>query len=112
MNSLEFINQNIFECKNHIEHLEIKIIEDKKYPSLVKYHKERIEELKPILKQLQQIKTVLEAWEISKTKQVDLYDIIHTANYEIYKLQNDDLLKQYILTNEEYKLLKEVLKYD
>ena len=66
MTSLEFINQNIFECKNHIEHLETQIIEDKKYPSLVKAHKERIEELKPILKQLQQIKSVLEAWEICK----------------------------------------------
>lgn len=66
MTSLEFINQNIFECKNHIEHLENKIIEDKKYPSFVKCHKERIEELKPILKVLEQIKTELEAWEAIK----------------------------------------------
>lgn len=64
MNSLEFINQNIFECKNYIEHLENKIIEDKKYPSLVKDHKERIEEIKPILNHLQQIKSELEAWEV------------------------------------------------
>ena len=62
MNNLEFINQNIFECENRIEHLEIKIIEDKKYPSLVKSHKECIEELKPILKHLEQIKNILEAW--------------------------------------------------
>lgn len=64
--TIEFIKQNIFDCKNHIEHLEIKIIEDEKYSTLVKNHKERIEELKSILNLLQQIKAELEAWEVVK----------------------------------------------
>ena len=68
MNSLEFIKQNIFDCKNHIEHLEIEIIENEKYSTLVKKHKERIEELKPILNILQQIKVELEAWEVVADK--------------------------------------------
>ena len=76
MNSLEFIKQNIFEFKNHIEHLEIEIIEDEKNPTLAKYHKERIEELKPILNHLQQIKTELEAWEVVKPNIVEEDNII------------------------------------
>ena len=66
MTDLEFINQNICDCKDYIKKLEIKIIEDKKYPSFVKEHQERIEELKPILKHLETIKAKLEAWESIK----------------------------------------------
>lgn len=100
MNSLEFINQNIFECKNHIEYLEIKIIEDKKYPSLVKPHKEQIENLKPILNHLQKIKRELIVIQILKDRlfdneRVELqklwydgeeeyhYFLVFTENYEI-----------------------------
>lgn len=68
MNSLEFINQNILDCKNHIVYLENKIIEDIKYPSFVKCHKEQIEELKPILQQLEQIKAELEEYQKLKDK--------------------------------------------
>lgn len=69
--TIEFIEQNIFECKNHIQHLNNKINEDKKHPILVKYHKERIAELKPILQNLEQIKCELEAWEeVKKDKGV------------------------------------------
>lgn len=71
MNSLEFINQNICDTKNYIKHLEIKIIEDKIYPSFVKSHKERIEEIKPILKHLETIKAKLEAWEVVKECIID-----------------------------------------
>lgn len=66
MNSLKWINGQIEECKQSIQQSEIIIDEDKKYPSLVKCHKERIEELKPILKVLEQIKAKLEAWEVVK----------------------------------------------
>lgn len=68
MTNLEFLNQNIIECEKHIEHLETQIIEDKKYPSFVKAHKERIKELKLILKHLQQIKSVLEVWEVVENR--------------------------------------------
>lgn len=89
MNSLEFIKQNIFECKNHIANLEIKITEDERYSTLVKYHKERIEELKHILNLLQQIKTELEAWEVAKKylildkefHQIDLH-LHHNTKYK------------------------------
>lgn len=64
MSSLEFINLEIKGLNKEIEYLQNKIIEDKIYPSFVKSHKERIEELKPILQQLEQIKSKLEAWEV------------------------------------------------
>ena len=91
MNSLEFIKQNIFECKNHIEHLKIKIIEDEKYTTLAKYHKERIEELKTILNHLQQIKAELEAWEESKKYFIlnEGYVSFHESTYEYITLKND-----------------------
>lgn len=78
--TIEFVEQNIFECKNHIQCLNSKINEDKKYPSLVKCHKERIEELKPILQNLEQIKCELEAWEIIK-REILITDggVIHLA---------------------------------
>ena len=41
MNSLEWINEQIKECKQAIQQLKIKIDEDKKYPSFIKCHKER-----------------------------------------------------------------------
>lgn len=94
MTDLEFINQNICDTKNYIKHLEIKIIEDKKYPSFVKDHQERIEELKPILKHLEQIKAKLEAWEVVEdntiiTEHRCVVDRIEMYNggkgYEIFK---------------------------
>lgn len=62
MNSLEWINKQIEECKQAIQQLKIRIDEDKNYPSFIKCHNERLKELKPILQTLQQIKTELEAW--------------------------------------------------
>lgn len=64
--TIEFVEQNICECKKHIQYLNDKINEYKKYPSFVKDYKERIEELKPILQNLEQIKCELEAWEVVK----------------------------------------------
>ena len=75
MNSLEWINRQIKECKQSIKQSEIRINEYKKYPSWVKGHKEQIEELKPILKVLEQIKTELEAWEVVKEDIVYQKDI-------------------------------------
>ncbi len=91
MNSLEFIKQNIFEFKNHIADLEIKIAEDKRYSTLAKYHKERIEELKTILNHLQQIKTELEAWEESKKYFIlnEGYVAFYGSTYEYITLKND-----------------------
>ena len=89
MNSLEFIKQNIFEFKNHIADLEIKITEDERYSTLAKYHKKRIEELKTILNLLQQVKSDLEAWEVVKKHlildkefhQIDLH-LHHNTKYK------------------------------
>ena len=125
MNSLEFIKQNIFELKNHIEHLEIKIIEDKKYPSFVKCHKERIEELKPILNILQQIKAELEAWEVVKDKisitvyydnEQDYEEDINSHNAiclnSKLKLQNSNNEEEWFvpLTDEESEKFKKALE--
>lgn len=74
--TIEFINQNIFECKDHIQHLNNKINEYKEYPSFVKSHKEQIENLEPILQILEQIKSELEAWEVCKNK-MELYQEQH-----------------------------------
>lgn len=111
MNSLEFINQNIFDCKNHIKYLENKIIEDKKYPSLVKSHRERIEDLKPILQQLEQIKSELEAWYVLKP------DLEHTENdlgeheIELRVFYTDADVEQHD-TKEKYYTLKKALEVE
>ena len=66
----------------------------------------QIEEYEDLLKKFQQIKAELEAWEICKSKQVDLYDVIHTTNYKQYKLENINLLEQYLLTKKEYETVQ------
>lgn len=62
------------------------------------------------IEQLQQAKTYLEAWEVVKLKEVDLYDVIHTTNYKQYKSENVDLLKEYFLTQQEYEIIKKALE--
>lgn len=101
MSNLEFINEQIEECKQSIQQSKIRIDEDKKYPSLVKCHKERIEELKLILKRLEQIKTILEAWEVVKDK-------IEIKRTEIF----DHVLriKRSALTHEEFRPLKNLIR--
>lgn len=91
MNSLEWINGQIEECKQSIQQSEIRIDEDKKYPSFVKCHKERIEELKQILKVLEQIKTELEAWEESKKYFILNEGCVpfYESTYEYITLKND-----------------------
>lgn len=73
MNSLEWINEQIEECKKTIICLNIRIIEDSKYPSLVKTHNERIEDITQLKQRFEQIKTELEAWEVCKTDNSILY---------------------------------------
>lgn len=86
--TIEFIKINIFECKNHIQYLNNKINEDKKYPSFVKCHKEQIENLKPILQTLEQIKCELEAWEVVKPSIKEIKEqqciVIHNVFRDIY----------------------------
>lgn len=62
------------------------------------------------IEELDQIKDILEAWEVVKLKEVDLYDVIHTTNYKQYKSENVDLLKQYFLTQQEYEIIKKALE--
>lgn len=84
----------------------------------IKYEKERIKiwdsKLKSsqTLTHLQQIKNDLEAWEVVKLKEVDLYDVTHTTNYKQYESENVDLLKEYFLTQQEYEIIKKALEVD
>lgn len=59
------------------------------------------------IEQLEQIKTILEAWEICKNKKVDIYDIIHCSNAEIY---NCGLFEEYCLTQEEFEKIRKALE--
>lgn len=127
MNSLEWINGQIEECKQSIQQSEIRIDEDKKYPSFVKCHKERIEELKPILNNLQQIKQDLEAWEVVKDKisitvyydnEQDYEEDINSHNAiclnSNLKLQNSNNEEEWFvpLTDEESKKFKKALEVE
>lgn len=112
----EFINQNIFECKNHIQHLNNKINECKEYPSFVKSHKERIEELKPILQQLEQIKSELDVLQILtkcirvSTVSYDDNDMSKTS-YN-YSLETDELTIEEFNTLDNYYKALEVEESD
>lgn len=59
MNNLEWINKQIEECNKIIENLKMRIIEDKKYPSLVKAHMGEIENITQSKQRFEQIKTEL-----------------------------------------------------
>lgn len=106
MNSLEWINGQIEECKQSIQQSEIRIDEDKKYPSFVKCHKERIEELKPILKVLEQIKTELEAWEAIK-KHIEYFpeDYWNGIPKEVIALTSP-------FSREDYPIIKKALEVE
>lgn len=99
--TIEFVKDNIFECKNHIQYLGSKINEDKKYPSLVKSHKEQIENLKQILQCLDQINLELKALEIVKSS------INLSENREYYK--NHAYLNVINYSDEEWLILKKAL---
>ena len=96
MNSLEFINIEIKGLNKEIEYLQNKIIEDKIYPGFVKSHKERIEELKTILQQLEQIKSELEAWYVVKKhcdyQDRDRFNCIPEGFYIIEPIKGKDFL--------------------
>lgn len=59
------------------------------------------------IEQLEQIKIILEAWEICKNKKADIHDIIYCSNAEIY---NCGLFEEYCLTQEEFETLKKALE--
>ena len=110
MTSLEFVKSRIkfFEEKIKEEEQELKIMktEDK---HIISYYNNHIDILKEKKEIYGQIKVELEAWEVVKLKEVDLYDVIHTINYKQYKSENNDLLKEYFLTQKEYEIIKKAL---
>lgn len=112
MTSLEFIKREIKNQKETIdiakEYIKAGILI---FPA-EKINKENLKCMEEQLKTLQQIKTDLEAWEVVKLKEVDLYDVIHTTNYKQYKSENVDLLKEYFLTQQEYEIIKRALEVD
>lgn len=97
MTNLEFINKEIaITTSKYQQHLKLNhtafAIKDEKR-----------------LQTLQQIKTVLEAWEICKNKKVDIHDIIHCSSLEVF---NCYLCKEFQLTKEEYEKIKKALEVE
>lgn len=111
MTNLEFIESRIkfFEEKIKEEEQEFKIMktEDKHIINSYNNHLDILKEKKEIY---EQIKTVLEAWKIAISKEVDLFDVIYTIDYKQYKSENNDLLKQYFLNKKEYEIVKKALE--
>jgi hypothetical protein len=66
MNSIEWIDEQIEEINKTIEHLKIRIIEDKEFPSLVKGHMEKVENITQLKELFELIKSELEAWYVVK----------------------------------------------
>lgn len=108
MNSLEFIEKEINTYKQIKEQAILKIPDEDDEIQLYLLQK-RIDFINERLPILEQIKSELEAWEIAKSKEVDLYDVIHTTNYKQYKSENENLLKQYFLNQQEFETLKKAL---
>ena len=110
MTSLEFIEKEIKNAKELLQRLEKLKVNSNKYELQLNEVLEKDTQEK--LFYLYQIKAKLEAWEIVKSKEVDLYDVIHTTDYEQYKLENEDLLEQYILDQLEYETIKKALEVE
>lgn len=106
--TIEFIDQNIFESKNHIQHLNNKINEYKEYPSFVKSYKEEIENLKPIVQILEQIKSELDVLQIL-TKCIRVSTISYDDN-DVSKTSYDYSLETDELTIEEFNTLDNYYK--
>lgn len=111
MTNLEFIEILIEKTKKQIE-LHTMAVNSIHSVDFIDFHKENLKENKIKLQILEQIKTDLEAWEVVKLKEVDLYDVIHTTNYKQYESENVDLLKQYFLTQQEYEKIKKALEVE
>lgn len=60
-----------------------------------------------MINSIEQLIDILKAWETSKNKSVDLYDIKTSKNVEEF---NCDLYEEYQLTEDEFKLLRKILK--
>ena len=107
MNNLEFIDKEIEATESAINVMQ-EMLNDKVY---CYFNKESVLDSlnkgKKRLQTLQQIKTVLEAWEVVKNTCVDIHDIINCSNLEVY---NTSLYKEYQLTEKEYKVIKKALE--
>ena len=106
MNSLEFINEKI-EIRKVDKEAALKIIKEYEGIVPVKAYKKSVEHDDKEILALQQIKDILEAWEVVKNKCVDMHDIINCSNLEVY---NTSLYKEYQLTEKEYQIIKKALE--
>ena len=110
MNSLEFIEFYIKEYKRSVEWY--KKYQEKNPTSFVNTLKE--EEL--ILHHLQQIKSILEAWEVVKNKGVDMlifmlyYDNLEEYNNYIKSLEGEYNYEKCLLTQNEADTIKKALE--
>lgn len=104
MNNIEFIEKEIKELNFQINYIKSNM---EKYIDFRTEGRIEVDMRQLKLKHLQQIKNILEAWQIVKNKSVDLYDIKTSQDTEEF---NCDLYTEYQLTEEEFNKLKKTLE--
>lgn len=105
MNSLEFINREIMYTQKEENIVKIQIESTPNDREL----QIKLKVIQECLSHLQQIKSVLEAWEIAKIKRVSLLDVELSFDIDGY---NDHLGNQYRLNETEYQTLLKALEVD
>lgn len=70
------------------------------------------EQAQMVCKDIDIIEKLLKSLEIIKSKQVDCYNIINSVDYKHYLVLMKEYDKSWLLTKQEYDLLKEVLLND
>ena len=106
MSSLEFIEKEIKELEFKINYIKSNM---EKYIDFRTEGQLEVDMKQLKLKYLQQIKFILEAWEIAKEHKVDLFHIEMLDTAEEF---NYDLVSQYQLTEEEFNKLKKALEVE
>lgn len=106
MNEIEYIKVQTIKKRQEIDYYN-NLNKNSSNTYLSEKDKHLINLLEKELHHLQQIKTILEAWEIVKNKSVDLYDIKTSQDTEEF---NCDLYKDYQLNEEEFNKLKNALE--
>lgn len=111
MTNLEWINEQIEECDEMIEHLKIKKDKYSKNKSLVETYNKHIKNLTGVKQHFEQIKSELEAWEIVKNKNVKVSKVKSSPNFQVYdSLFNSDEIEKYRITEIEYDTIIKTLE--
>ena len=121
MNSLEFINEQIEMMIEYINELKEdidrhqRLLETSGDPLnayTIKSTKETINYVQMKIKNFEQIKCELEAWEVVKDKKVDIYQIIHSYNFNILTISQQNDPRCYQLNEQEYETIKKALEVE